>query len=109
MSTLPRRGLCFEPPEYDDATIAAIRAVKDGTANAGQQKRAWDWIVYHAAAYNELSFQPEDRGGERATVFMEGRRFVGSQMLKMLQPILTPAPVEPPKRKRGRPRKVRDE
>jgi hypothetical protein len=91
-----RSGAPHEPPFYDNTVIAAVRALASGTANDGQQKAAWDWIVYHASGYHELSYRPTEAGGERATVFMEGRRFVGSQMLKLLQPALTP---QPPKEK----------
>lgn len=85
-----RTGAPHEPPHYDDQVIAAMRALATGTANEGQQKRAWDWIVYQASGYMDLSYRPLAQGGDRATTFMEGRRFVGAQMLKLLQPALTP-------------------
>lgn len=101
---LKRTGAPHEPPMYTDAILYAVRALESGTANDGQQKMAWEWIVYHAAGYNNLSYWPSDDSG-RATAFMEGRRFVGSQMLKLLQPALTPskppeeeAPSDKPKR-----------
>lgn len=86
----PRLGLPHEPPIYEDADVAAIRALASGSANEGQQKRAWDWIVYQASAVTDLSYYPNDMGGDRATSFKEGRRFVGAQLLKLLQPALTP-------------------
>lgn len=90
MPALPRRtGQPHEPTQYDDQIIAAVRALHSGTANEGQQKAAWDWIVYRASGYNDLSYRPGGEDGRRASDFMEGRRFVGAQMLKLLQPILT--------------------
>lgn len=94
-----RTGAPHEPAPYDNRIIYAIRALKAGTASEAQQQIAWDWIVYYASGYNELSYRPDEAGGERATIFMEGRRFVGAQMLKMLQANLTPAP-EPAKKRR---------
>jgi hypothetical protein len=98
--TLKRTGAPHEPPIYDNSIIAAIRAVQSGTANEGQQKTAWDWIVYQASAYHDLSYRPGGEDGRRASDFMEGRRFVGAQMLKLLQPVLTPAPPVPVKKVR---------
>jgi hypothetical protein len=97
--TMRRTGAPHEPPIYDDQTIAAIRALYTGTANEGQQVRAWNWIVYFAAGYHDLSYRPGGEDGRRASDFMEGRRFVGAQMLKLLQPALTPRTPEPPKTK----------
>ena len=99
---LRRTGQPHEPPLYDNSIIAALRALATGTANDGQQKKAWDWIVYQVSGYNELSYRPTEAGGERATIFMEGRRFVGAQMLKMLQPALTSTEDETPPSKKGK-------
>lgn len=96
---MKRTGAPHEPPIYDNTIIAAIRAVQSGTANEGQQKLAWNWIVYMAAGYHDLSYRPGGEDGRRASDFMEGRRFVGAQMLKLLQPALTPAAPEPPVKK----------
>jgi hypothetical protein len=96
--TIKRVGEPHEPPLYDNSVIAAIRALSSGAASEAQQKTAWDWIVYQASGYFDLSYRPGE-DGRRATDFMEGRRFVGAQMLKMLQPALTPAKPEPPVKK----------
>ena len=99
--TFKRTGQPHEPPEYDNSIVASLRAVARGIADETQQKKAWDWIVYQLAAYNDLSYWPGGDDG-RATAFKEGRRFVGAQMLKMLQPALTPSEPDeaPPKRVR---------
>src|SRR3990167_2567817 len=100
--TLPRTGAPHEPPEHDNTIVAALRAVAGGIADETQQKKAWDWIVYHISGYLDLSYRPSEAGGERATTFMEGRRFVGAQMLKMLQPALTSTEDETPPSKKGK-------
>jgi hypothetical protein len=72
------------PPEYDLQDIYAIKALHKGEADASQQARALDWIIKNAAASNELSFRSDQDGGERETAFAEGRKFVGMQILKMI-------------------------
>jgi hypothetical protein len=92
--TLKRTGQPFEPTPYDNSIIAATRAVAGGTANEGQQKLFWKWLI-EVSGYYDLSFRPGGDDGRRLSDFAEGKRFVGSQCLKMLQPVLTPS--APPK------------
>lgn len=66
------------PPE---AVTRAIKAIAKGVANEGQQKTALRWIVEDAAATYGLSYQSGERG-ERDTCFMEGRRYVGLQIVQ---------------------------
>lgn len=89
---LPRR-LPWASPWYDDDIVLAVRAVADGVANQGQQKLFWRYLMYVTGASDEfadLSFRPDDLGGDRGTVFAEGKRFVGNEIRKMLRPELTP-------------------
>lgn len=72
------------PVAYDEATVMAIRSFASGTANAGQQQAAYDWIVGIASGVNEMTFHPGGQEGDRASAFAEGRRFVGNQIRKML-------------------------
>lgn len=71
------------PAEYEEADIYAIRALAAGNANESQQKRALDWIIHRAAGTYDLSYRPGGPEGDRETVFAEGRRFVGSQIVKL--------------------------
>ena len=71
----------YRPPPYDLADVHAIRAVASGTADIDQQKRAVRWIVEQAAGTYQPSFRPE---GDRETCFAEGRRFVGLQVVKLV-------------------------
>lgn len=100
------------PADYDDRVVYAVRAFAAGRANDGQQGLLWDWIQYVAGA-DDMSFRPESAGGERATAFAEGKRFVGQQIRKMLHHAVTPKAPEPQSvpdkktnRKSRKPRKV---
>jgi hypothetical protein len=72
------------PVPYDEAVVMAIRSFASGTANEGQQRTAYEWIVGIAAGVNEMTFHPGGPEGDRASAFAEGRRFVGNQIRKML-------------------------
>lgn len=68
------------PPEWTKEDSLAFKALSEGVANAGQQKRALDYVVRHLAATYDLSYRPNDRD----TAFAEGRRFVGLQIVKLV-------------------------
>lgn len=69
---------------YDFDLVMAMRALSTGTASETQQKAALDWIITKASNLYDMSFRLPEEGGESATSFHEGRRFVGSQIVKML-------------------------
>lgn len=75
------------PVEYDKETLMAVKAVREGNASPGQQKRAMQWIEYVAADVEGMSYHEDNEGGSRASAFHEGRRFVGNQIRKMSNPI----------------------
>jgi hypothetical protein len=68
------------PAPYSNAEAYAIKAVASGTANAGQQKIAIDWIIRMAGTY-DVTFQPDS---ERITAYAEGKRAVGLQIVKLI-------------------------
>lgn len=70
------------PVPYELADASALQALQTGTADAGQQRRALDWIINQAAATYEMPYRPESA---RDTDFMLGRVFVGQQIVKMLK------------------------
>jgi hypothetical protein len=72
------------PADYTAGDVEAIKALASGTANADQQKRAIHWIINTAAGAYELSYRSDGEGGERETAFAEGRRFVGLQLVKLV-------------------------
>lgn len=71
----------FLPAPYDEATTGAIKALAAGNANEGQQQRALKWIIETLCGTYDLSFRPDDR----ETVFAEGKRFVGMQIVKQMK------------------------
>jgi hypothetical protein len=76
----------MKPPQitpYDRSVLMAVRALFDGKANEGQQKRAMEWICMNLCHIGMLSFEAES---ERASSFNEGMRFVGLQLAKMREP-----------------------
>lgn len=95
-----------KPADYDRDTVYAIRALYEGKASDGQQRLAFRWIVEEAARVRDLSYRPGP-DGERATAFAEGRRFVGLQVLKMLDPLVIKAlDAAEQKQTGGRPRRA---
>lgn len=68
-------------PVLDDQDRAALRALIDGVANAGQQKHAITVIVQKICETNGLGWHPEN---ERLTAFMQGKRMVGRTILGAL-------------------------
>ena len=71
------------PVSYVKADVAALQAMRHGNANAGQQKRAMEFILETACDRNGMSFRPGGLEGARETDFAEGRRFVGNQIVKL--------------------------
>lgn len=70
------------PAAYDEEILYAFRALFEGKANDGQQRRAVEWLVYNACHVGLLSFSADDR----ETAFMEGQRSIALQILKLREP-----------------------
>ena len=104
----------YFPPDWDEDVLWAVRQLSQGKASSGQQHVLWDWLMYVTAASDEhadLSYRPGNEEGRRDTDFAEGKRFVGLQVRKMLNPALTPTPepyaepeAKPPRRRRAAPK-----
>jgi len=60
----------------------AIAAVARGEGSDIQQKKAISVIISRICAADDMEFRPDDKGGERATVFAGGKRFAGEQIRK---------------------------
>lgn len=71
------------PPKWDLADAGALQAMARGEADAAAQQRALRWIVEQACGTYDLSWRPEQFGGDRSTSFAEGRRFVGLEIVKL--------------------------
>lgn len=80
------RGAPFtwDPAPYQIADVYALKAVFAGTATEDQQKRAISWVMEAACGMRDMTFQHDARGGDRATAFAEGKRFVGLQIAKLI-------------------------
>lgn len=67
--------------DYDLPVVAAAQALQRGEASAEQQKQFLSWLINQACATYGTSFSEL---GDRETSFAEGRRFVGTQIVKLL-------------------------
>lgn len=65
----------------EKADTMALKALANGTAADYQQKRALDWILAATCVY-DLSYKPSPPFSQTDTVFSEGRRWVGLQILR---------------------------
>lgn len=83
----PRVIGAIEPPIADDADCAALRALADGVATAGQQKAALAWIVNRAALTYDMPYRPGGEDGDRDTAFACGRMFVGQQIVRAMKTV----------------------
>jgi len=66
---------------WEVADAGALQALARGDASAEQQRRALDWVVRVAAGTYNATFHP---GQPDASAFAEGRRFVGLEVVKLL-------------------------
>lgn len=66
------------------ADAKALQALAQGIADETQQVRALQWIVNKAGAINRSTYQPGGLEGERDSIFAQGRRFVGIQVMRLI-------------------------
>lgn len=78
----PKPRNAWDPAPWENHEAAAIQALFDGRATKEQQQTALKWILDGACVLTDLSYRPGP-GGDRDTAFAEGRRFVGSQIVKL--------------------------
>ena len=81
------------PAEWELPDASAIQALARGDADAQQQKRALAVIVEKLAGTYEHTFVP---GGQDQTIYLEGRRSVGLQIVKLLKANLAVLRANPP-------------
>ena len=65
---------------YEKADAYAVRAITEGHANEGQQRRGMAWIINTLACTYDLSYRPEK---PLESAFAEGKRYVGMQIVKL--------------------------
>lgn len=67
---------------WDLADATAVKAVYNGTADAGQQRRAMEWILKGACGVPDWPYVPGD--ADQTHIHL-GRQFVGQQIMKLIQ------------------------
>ena len=72
----PSKSSPWLPAKYQIADVAAIQALRGGTATAEQQARALEYIVVTVCRLGDMSFRP-GFDGARETAFAEGKRSIG--------------------------------
>ena len=77
------RAKAWMPPDYAYGDVTAMKELAEGVAGPEAQKRALNWIVTMSGAY-DLSYRSDVDGGDRETAFAEGKRFVGLQVVKLI-------------------------
>jgi hypothetical protein len=84
----PDRLRAFAPPDYSSdrgkAGVSAIQWLATGKADEGAQKIAMDYIINDLCRAYDVSYRPDDAGGDRDTAFAEGRRFIGLQLARII-------------------------
>ena len=84
MSTKHPPWAPYAPVKYTREDVLAIQSLATGTATEDQQKRALRFIIEAVARTYDVSFCPGP-DGDRETAMAEGRRFVGLQLITLLQ------------------------
>ena len=69
------------PAPYIKADIVALQALERGEAEPDQQKRVLKWMIERLCRTYDPSFIPHS---DRESDFAEGRRYVGLQLVKLI-------------------------
>ncbi|MGA0595611.1 hypothetical protein [Enterovirga sp. CN4-39] len=101
MSTVAERMLAAPP--LDEKTVYAVKALAKGEASGTDQIKAVEFILHALSGADNQSFVPNDASGGQNTAFLEGRRFVGRELRRI---IITPSERLIPKPARTAQRKV---
>lgn len=82
MKAAKRKGMLapWARPALDPSEQAAIYALARGTADAHQQRLAFEVIRVKICGESSISYYPGGEDGRRATDYAEGKRFVGLTM-----------------------------
>lgn len=68
------------PATYNKRIVYAVKALVAGNANDEQQKIALNWIINNCCGAYDLEFRADDR----SSAFAGGKRFVGLQIIKLV-------------------------
>ncbi len=72
----------WKPSQCDRADVFAMKALAEGKASEGQQKRALQWILRTACGVGDNTFYPDS---PRDSDFAQGKRFVGLEIVAMIE------------------------
>ena len=70
----------FEHPEYSKFVVNCLRKLHAGEADANEQKKALDYIIYQVCGTYDLPYRPDDRD----TIFACGKQHVGQTLVWLL-------------------------
>jgi len=76
-----KNRLPYLPVEYKSWVVTAIQQLEQGQCTPDLQKRILGWIIADVCA----TYQQSYFGDTNHTIFMEGRRFCGNTIVKMLK------------------------
>lgn len=72
----------FKPALYDEGVLYAGRALFEGVANEGQQKRFMEWLLLNVCHIGRPSIHTDPT----VMAFLEGQRSVGIQLADLRKP-----------------------
>jgi hypothetical protein len=102
--TAPQIRERWLPAEWEVPDAAALQALARGDATPDQQLRALKWVIEAAAGTYEHTFVP---GASDQSTYLEGRRSVGLQMVKLLK-VSLPALKQAAEAKKNQPARKRN-
>ena len=73
----------WEPHPLTKYDCYAVRALMEGKASEGQQRRIWE-LLFAMTGARDLEFRPGGEEGRRASDFASGKRFIGLQLAKII-------------------------
>lgn len=79
--SIPKLLPVDQPAPFSPVVAAGMKALQAGTATDHQQVEVFNWLLKSAAGIGSQSY----RADPYATAFAEGRRFVGVQMMILLE------------------------
>ena len=91
----PSSSAPWKPVKYTKADVSALQALRRGDPTADQCHRAMEFILETICDRNGMSFRPGGLEGDRETCIAEGRRFVGNQIVKLVNLPLSKIKDEP--------------
>lgn len=71
-------------PDLDEHNVWSVKLLAKGEASAEQQIAALEFILHKLAQTDNQSFVPNDMSGGQNTAFLEGRRFVGRELRRII-------------------------